>query len=56
MNATYVSRIRRLTLLAPEIVEAILDGAATSGATAGSSAERVSVGVVRAAIGGAKSV
>ena len=26
MNATYVSRVLRLTLLAPEIVEAILDG------------------------------
>ena len=25
-NATYVSRVLRLTLLAPEIVEAILDG------------------------------
>ena len=26
VNATYVSRVLRLTLLAPEIVEAILDG------------------------------
>jgi len=26
VNATYVSRILRLTLLSPEIVEAILDG------------------------------
>ena len=26
MNATYVSRMLKLTLLAPEIVEAILDG------------------------------
>jgi hypothetical protein len=26
VNSTYVSRILRLTLLAPEIVEAILDG------------------------------
>ncbi|MCB1550021.1 MAG: hypothetical protein KDJ41_19645 [Hyphomicrobiaceae bacterium] len=26
LNATYVSRVLRLTLLAPEIVEAILDG------------------------------
>jgi hypothetical protein len=26
INATYVSRILRLTLLAPEIVDAILDG------------------------------
>ena len=33
-NATYVSRILRLTLLAPEIVEAILKAAA-GGAAAG---------------------
>jgi hypothetical protein len=26
INASYVSRVLRLTLLAPEIVEAILDG------------------------------
>jgi hypothetical protein len=26
VNATYVGRVLRLTLLAPEIVEAILDG------------------------------
>jgi hypothetical protein len=26
VNATYVSRVLRLTLLAPEIVEALLDG------------------------------
>ena len=26
MNATYVSRMLRLTLLAPHVVEAILDG------------------------------
>lgn len=26
VNATYVSRVLRLTLLSPEIVEAILDG------------------------------
>jgi hypothetical protein len=26
VNATYVSQVLRLTLLAPEVVEAILDG------------------------------
>ena len=31
INASYVSRILRLTLVAPEIVEAILDGRAAGG-------------------------
>lgn len=31
VNATYVSRVLRLTLLAPEIVEAILDGRQPAG-------------------------
>jgi hypothetical protein len=34
VHATYVSRVLRLTLLAPEIVEAILDGRAAGGAAA----------------------
>ena len=34
VNATYVGRIQRLTLLAPDIVAAILDGAAAGGAAA----------------------
>ena len=32
VHATYVSRVLRLTLLAPEIVEAILDGRQAPGA------------------------
>ena len=35
VNGTYVSRVLRLTLLAPAIVEAILDGAAAGGNAAG---------------------
>jgi hypothetical protein len=31
VNATYVSRVLRLTLLAPEIVEAVLDGRQPAG-------------------------
>jgi hypothetical protein len=33
INASYVSRVLRLTLLAPEIVEAILDGRQREGVT-----------------------
>jgi uncharacterized PurR-regulated membrane protein YhhQ (DUF165 family) len=33
INSSYVSRLLRLTLLAPEIVEAILDGRQTEGLT-----------------------
>ena len=33
INSTYVLRLRRLTLLAPDIVEAILDGRQAEGMT-----------------------
>ena len=43
MNATYVSRVLRLTLLAPEIVEAILDGRQGEGVRLESLFERLPV-------------
>ena len=43
VNATYVSRVLRLTLLAPEIVEAILDGRQGEGVRLESLFERLPV-------------
>ena len=44
-----MSRVLRLTLLAPDIIESTLDGAAAGGASARGSAGGVSGGVGRAA-------
>ena len=41
INASYVSRVLRLTLLAPEIVEPILDGPAAGGDDASRTDEAV---------------
>ena len=51
VNATYVSRVLRLTLLAPEIVEAILDGRQPAGLQLDDLLDGVSVGVGGAAGG-----
>ena len=46
---SYMTRVLRLTLLAPDIVEAILDGSGARG-DAGADAGAVTVGVVAAAV------
>ena len=49
VSQSYVSRVLRLTLLAPDIVEAILDWVAAGGVAGGGYAERVSSNVGQAA-------
>jgi hypothetical protein len=44
INASYVGRLLRLTLLAPDIVEAILDGRQPPGLTLAALMEAVAVG------------
>ena len=47
INASYVSRLLRLTLLAPDIVEAILDGRQPDGVTLPGLLEGVPVGWIQ---------
>ena len=50
INLSYVSRVLRLTLLAPATVEAILNGTGALGAEAGGGNDGVSGGVAAAAM------